>query len=160
VGTPQQTNSAIYNAILTQAGQDRTELMRQGFETAASPPTACLFPPPGDANYAPDFIEATEYYLGKRCPHPRATGMFPRFNYELLATFDPFALVDLISPRPVLMMAGAASQTRIFSEDGIHKAREPKELFLVPGKTHVDLYDQLDGHGEKMVGFFADSLCA
>lgn len=30
----------------------------------------------------------------------------------------------------------------IFSEDAYAKAAEPKELFVVPGATHVDLYDQ------------------
>ena len=160
MGTPQHITSEIYNFILTQAGQDRTELMRKGFSPTSAPPTACLFPKPDNPNAAPDFLEATEYYLGTRCPHSRSTGNFPRYNYETLATFDPFHLVDLISPRPILMIAGTKSQTRIFSEDGIHRAREPKELYLVEGKTHVDLYDQLEGHSEKMVGFFADSLCA
>lgn len=29
-----------------------------------------------------------------------------------------------------------------FSEDAYTKAAEPKELFVVPGATHVDLYDR------------------
>ena len=57
------------------------------------------------------------------------------------------------------MIAGSNADTRIFSEDGVRRAREPKELFIVPGQTHVGLYDHLDQHTEKLVGFFADSLC-
>ena len=37
---------------------------------------------------------------------------------------------------------GENAVSKYFSEDAYEKAAEPKELFVVPGATHVDLYDQ------------------
>jgi hypothetical protein len=47
-----------------------------------------------------------------------------------------------ISPRPVLFIAGEEAHSRYFSEDAYKAAREPKELVVVPGANHVDLYDR------------------
>ena len=50
--------------------------------------------------------------------------------------------IETISPRPVLFIVGENAVSAYFSEDAYAKAAEPKELFVVPGATHVDLYDQ------------------
>ena len=44
------------------------------------------------------------------------------------------------------------------SEDGVEKAKEPKELLVVEGLTHADLYDHVDEAGSKLVEFFGKSL--
>ena len=36
------------------------------------------------------------------------------------------------------------SFSRYFSEDAYQEASEPKELYIVPGANHVDLYDRMD----------------
>jgi len=56
--------------------------------------------------------------------------------------FFPFDQIDTISPRPVLFVAGADADTLYYSQDGYNRAKEPKELFLIPGATHMDLYDK------------------
>jgi len=59
-----------------------------------------------------------------------------------MMNFFPFIQIETISPRPVLFIAGEKAVSRYFSEDAYQRAAEPKELFIVPGATHVDLYDQ------------------
>lgn len=58
--------------------------------------------------------------------------------------FYPFNDLDLISPRPMLFIAGANAHSREFSEDAYRLASEPKELYIVPNAGHVDLYDRTD----------------
>lgn len=57
--------------------------------------------------------------------------------------FYPFNDLDTISPRPLLFIAGEHAHSREFSEDAYRRAAEPKELYLVPGAGHVDLYDRV-----------------
>lgn len=58
--------------------------------------------------------------------------------------FYPFSDIDTISPRPVLFIAGTEAHSKEFSETAYRLASEPKELYLVEGAGHVDLYDRVD----------------
>lgn len=42
----------------------------------------------------------------------------------------------------MLFIVGEHAVSAYFSEDAYEKAAEPKELFVVPGASHVDLYDR------------------
>jgi fermentation-respiration switch protein FrsA (DUF1100 family) len=44
----------------------------------------------------------------------------------------------------MLFITGDQAHSREFSEDAYRRAAEPKELHLVPGAGHVDLYDRVD----------------
>ncbi len=57
--------------------------------------------------------------------------------------FYPFNDIETISPRPLLFITGDAAHSREFSEKAYKLAAEPKELFIVPGAGHVDLYDRV-----------------
>lgn len=73
--------------------------------------------------------------------------------------FYPFHDLDLISPRPMLFIAGADAHSREFSEDAYRLASEPKELYIVPNAGHVDLYDRTDVIPfEKLTQFFNQYL--
>lgn len=61
---------------------------------------------------------------------------------DALAGFDAFARIDMLAPRPLLMIAGAEADTRYFSERAIAAAAEPKELCLIAWASHFDLYDR------------------
>ena len=66
---------------------------------------------------------------------------------------------DAISPRPMLFVAGENAHSIEFSEDAYRLAAEPKELMIIPGAGHVDLYDRTDLIPfEKITGFFKKSL--
>jgi len=76
-----------------------------------------------------------------------------------LTNFYPFAQIKDISPRPVLFIAGENAHSRYFSEDAYKQADEPKELYIVPNASHVDLYDQTDKIPfDKLTDFFMESL--
>ncbi|RZI78594.1 MAG: alpha/beta hydrolase, partial [Rubrivivax sp.] len=57
--------------------------------------------------------------------------------------FYPFNDIETISPRPMLFITGDQAHSREFSEDAYRRAAEPKELHIVPGAGHVDLYDRV-----------------
>ena len=49
-----------------------------------------------------------------------------------------------ISPRPMLIIADEKAHSRYFSEDANKAANEPKELMIISGAVHTDLYDRSD----------------
>ena len=103
--------------------------------------------------------EFYEYYRNpKRGEHPRYMGT--RFTSQAaLAAFYPFEQIDLISPRLVLFIVGENAHSRYFSEDAYQFAEEPKELYVVKGAGHVDLYDQMDVIPfDKLEAFFKEHL--
>lgn len=58
--------------------------------------------------------------------------------------FYPFNDIETISPRPMLFVTGDQAHSKEFSEDAWKRAAQPKELYVVPGAGHVDLYDRTD----------------
>lgn len=99
------------------------------------------------------------YYRNpERGQHPRYLGT--RYtSMAALTNFYPFAQIKEISPRPVLFVAGENAHSRYFSEDAYKQANEPKELHIVPGANHVDLYDQMDKIPfDKLTAFFKENL--
>ncbi len=103
--------------------------------------------------------EFFDYYRNpKRGQHPRYLGT----RYTSIAglmNFYPFAMIQDISPRPVLFVAGEKAHSRYFSEDAYKLAAEPKELYIVPNANHVDLYDQMDKIPfDKLTEFFSQYL--
>lgn len=51
-------------------------------------------------------------------------------------------MIGLISPCPLLFIAGEKGYTRYINEDVYKLASEPKELIIIPNATLVDLYDK------------------
>lgn len=103
--------------------------------------------------------EFFDYYRNpQRGQHPRYQGT--RFTSQAaLTNFYPFAQIKEISPHPVLFIAGENAHSRYFSEDAYKQAGEPKELYIVPGANHVDLYDQREKIPfDKLTKFFTEYL--
>lgn len=73
--------------------------------------------------------------------------------------FYPFNDIETISPRPMLFITGDQAHSKEFSEDAWKRAAQPKELYVVPGAGHVDLYDRTDLIPfEKLISFFKTNL--
>jgi fermentation-respiration switch protein FrsA (DUF1100 family) len=85
--------------------------------------------------------------------HPTLTSNVKFMN------FYPFADIETISPRPMLFIAGENAHSKEFSEDAYKLAAEPKELYIVPGAGHVDLYDRVNLIPfDKLTSFFTEYL--
>jgi fermentation-respiration switch protein FrsA (DUF1100 family) len=109
-------------------------------------------------DFPESFRDLADYYRTKRGNHPRAPNTCLPRSWDLMANFDAFARNDMISPRPLLMITETKAATKWYSEDGVAKAKEPKELYVVDGLTHADSYDHVDVAGKKLVDFFGKSL--
>ncbi|PLX96344.1 MAG: hypothetical protein C0621_02035 [Desulfuromonas sp.] len=103
--------------------------------------------------------EFFEYYAMKRGHHPNSIAAFTRTSAASFMNFALLASVDSISPRPILLIMGEKAHSRYFTEDAYKRAAEPKELFIVPGARHIDLYDDVKLIPfDKMTTFFRDAL--
>jgi len=113
----------------------------------------------GEAQF---LVEYHDYYMTPRGYHPRAvnsgnawtiTTPLPFMNLPILT------YIQEISPRPILLVHGEKAHSRYFSETAYAAAAEPKELMIVPGAVHVDLYDQMDKIPfDKLTAFFRKNL--
>lgn len=124
--------------LLQQAADERTK-------AAAGAPLLEIPPIPMEENentppLIKDFIA---YYGSERGYMASNPYKFTITSVPRLINFFPFAQIETISPRPILIIVGEKAPSNFFSEEAYAKAVEPKELFVVPGATHCDLYDQL-----------------
>jgi hypothetical protein len=54
---------------------------------------------------------------------------------------------------------GENAHSRYFTEDAYKMAAEPKELYIVPGARHIDLYDDVNLIPfDKLESFFTENL--
>lgn len=85
--------------------------------------------------------------------HPTLTSNVKFMN------FYPFEDIETISPRPMLFITGSEAHSREFSEDAYARAAAPKQLIVVPGAGHVDLYDRTDLIPfDSLINFFKTNL--
>jgi uncharacterized protein len=105
--------------------------------------------------------EFYDYYRTPRGQHPRATTAFSRTSDAQMSLFWSFQRLNWISPRPVLFITGDQAHSRIFSEHAYRLGSDPKELFIVRGAGHVDLYDRVNLiPWAKLQSFFQQHLTA
>jgi uncharacterized protein len=94
-----------------------------------------------EENTDPISREFYEYYSTPRGYHPNAITAFTMTSTPSFMNFALLGHIESISPRPLLFVIGENAHSRYFSEDAYEAAAEPKELYVVPGAGHVDLYD-------------------
>jgi uncharacterized protein len=103
-----------------------------------------------------------DYYRTPRGFHPRAINSTTAWTATTPMSFFNFPLgehVDMISPRPIMLVAGANAHSRYYSEDVYKAASDPKELVIVPDADHVDLYDKFEKIPfDKLEAFFQHNL--
>ncbi|KAF9586005.1 hypothetical protein BGW38_010471 [Lunasporangiospora selenospora] len=125
--------------ILVEAGEDRTNVAKGG-EVKYLPIVPALNEITAET---PELLrEGSEYYLTPRGSNPSSINRTAVMGYDRMATFDSFAFVNWISPRPLLLIAGDKADTLKYSEEAYDKAEAPKELRLIENATHIALYDQ------------------
>jgi fermentation-respiration switch protein FrsA (DUF1100 family) len=105
--------------------------------------------------------EGYEYYRTPRAAHPRSENRCLFTSQDKMFAFTAFAHVDWISPRPLLLIVGSKAETMYFSQDAYNLAKEPRELFIIDGASHVDLYDKepyVTTAVDKLADFFGKNL--
>jgi hypothetical protein len=115
---------------------------------------------PEDPN--PVLLAFFNYYRTPRGFHARginSTTAWTATTPMSFFSFPMYANIEMISPRPILLVAGENAHSRYYSEDVYKAASDPKELMIVPDADHVDLYDQRDKIPfDKITEFFGTHL--
>ncbi|MGC5172743.1 alpha/beta hydrolase [Microbacterium sp. DT81.1] len=111
---------------------------------AGEPALSPTFPSEIPDGLDPITSEFFEYYVTDRGHHPRSIGGFTLTSEPAHINFGALRHVADIAPRPVLLITGDRAHSKWFSDDVFIEAAEPKELVVVPGARHIDLYDSPD----------------
>ncbi len=140
-----------------QLNAQRTEDARTGSHALAG---GVVDPLPADA---PQFVkDYYDYYKTPRGYHPRSlnsnggwarTSALSFLNTKLLSYSDEIRSA-------VLMIHGEKAHSRYFSEDAFKRLKgDNKQLVIIPGASHVDLYDRVDIIPfDRIERFFRDNL--
>lgn len=98
---------------------------------------------------APQFVkDYYAYYKTPRGYHPRSLNSNNGWNVTSALSFINTPLLTYIGEirSAVLIIHGEKAHSRYFSEDAFKKLKgDNKELLIVPGASHVDLYDNVAG---------------
>ncbi len=114
-----------------------------------------------DANTPNDLIEAYDYYRTPRAQHPNSTNLFLFTSLDKMMAFDAYANIETLLTQPILIIVGSNAGSR-WQGEGIYKrATSPKELKIIDGATHMDLYDipkYVNQVTENITTFFSKNL--
>lgn len=90
-----------------------------------------------------DMVEASEYYrLSNRWQHQNSPNRLLNYSVDKIIAFSAFDRIDTLLTQPVLLIAGSDAGSLWHSERAYKLATGQKELFIVPGGTHMSLYDK------------------
>lgn len=125
-----------------QLNAQRTEDAKNGTYVLAG---GVIDPLPADA---PQFVkDYYDYYKTERGYHPRSLNSNNGWNKTSALSFINMPLLSYSDEirSAVLVMHGEKAHSRYFSEDAFKKLQgDNKELLIIPGASHVDLYDRMD----------------
>ncbi|MGB8712664.1 MAG: alpha/beta hydrolase [Onishia taeanensis] len=148
---------------LEQRTQTLKQLSRQRWEDAANGSPA--YQPPynelhgGEAQFLVDYHD---YYMTPRGYHPRAVNSGNAWTITTPLSFMNMPILTYIkeiSPRPIFFVHGENAHSLYFSETAYAAAAQPKELMIIPGAVHTDLYDRVDVIPfDKLTTFFRTNL--
>lgn len=140
-----------YNDSVTpeQRAQTLEQLSRQRWEDAANgkPAYQPAYNPPPKGGEPQFMVDYHDYYGTPRGYHPRAVNSGNAWTITTPLSFMNMPILTYIkeiSPRPILFVHGENAHSRYFAETAYAAAEQPKELLIVKGANHVDLYDRMD----------------
>ena len=112
---------------------------------------------------APQFVkDYYGYYKTQRGYHPRSLNSNGGWNLTSSLSFMNMPILQYAGEirSAVLLVHGEKAHSRYFSEGAYEKLTgDNKELMIIPGANHVDLYDNLAAIPfEKLRSFFEESL--
>lgn len=106
----------------------------------AAPVYIPYVPAVGDRSAPNDLQEAADYYLTPRGQHPNAPNKMLLTSANYMISFTGFDRVETLT-QPVMIVAGTKAGSLWHSKALFAKAPGKKDLALIPGATHMDLYD-------------------
>lgn len=117
--------------------------------------------PEPDENTAPSFREGYEYYRTSRAWHPRADNFYLRRSQATKMAFSAIENINLLT-QPVLLVVGEKADSE-WQTERFYKALpgKDKEVFTIPGYSHIDLYDKpgaVNPAIKKLTAFFKRTL--
>ena len=88
-----------------------------------------------------DLYREGHYYYHRTHAHPNSTFRYTMSSLLDLMAFDAASNMDLIN-QPLLMMAGSKADSYYMTDSAFNLATgtKDKELFLIPGATHIQTY--------------------
>ncbi|MBA1434489.1 alpha/beta hydrolase [Bombilactobacillus bombi] len=99
-------------------------------------------------NDAPQYVKDYHaYYKTPRGYHPRSVNSNAGWNTTSALSFINMPLLQYSQEikNPVLMIHGEKAHSLYFSQDAFKRLKgDNKELMIIPGANHTDLYDQVD----------------
>jgi fermentation-respiration switch protein FrsA (DUF1100 family) len=151
------------SVTLEQRTQTLEQLSRQRWQDAEKGTPACGPISNELEGGEPQFlVDYHDYYRTPRGFHPRAVNSNGSWTLTTAMSFMNMPILTYIaeiSPRPVLFIHGEKAHSRYFSETAYAAAAEPKELMIIPGANHTDLYDRMDVIPfDKITEFFGTNL--
>lgn len=112
---------------------------------------------------APQFVkDYYAYYKTSRGYHSRSLNSNGGWNKTSSLSFINMPILSYADEikSPVLLIHGEKAHSRYFSEDTFKKFKgDNKELMIIPGANHTDLYDNFEKIPfEKIIKFYKDNL--
>lgn len=112
---------------------------------------------------APQFVkDYYAYYKTQRGYHPRSLNSNNGWNVTSSLSFMNMPILQYSHEirSAVLLVHGEKAHSRYFSETAYEKLTgDNKELLIIPGASHVDLYDRMDVIPfDKICAFFKENL--
>ncbi|WP_329248034.1 alpha/beta hydrolase [Actinoallomurus sp. NBC_01490] len=113
-----------------------------------------------------DSLEAVDYYRTPRGRHERASNQLRFTSVASVLAFDAFHLVEELLTQPLQIIVGNRIGEFGSYQDGhelFQRATGEKDLFVIDGASHYDLYDRPEHVGqavEKLAAFYGDNLVA
>ena len=134
---------------------------RSAEAAGAAPVYVNYVPKVGDTSQPRDLQEAADYYLTDRGRYPTSTNQMLMTSISHGMAFRGFDGAETLITQPLLMIAGSEAGSLWHSKELHAKAASrDKELFIIPGATHMDLYDGAgaDTAARKLGRFFESRL--
>jgi len=112
-----------------------------------------------------DLLECIDYYRTPRGIHPRSSNQLLFTSFGNTVNFDAFHLADQLLTQPLLVIVGDKVGAFGSYRDGFElynkAASKNKNIFVVKGASHYDLYDEPQATSEalsQLLPFFKENL--